>query len=62
MFVTPAPICGFRPSGVLRERTRLNFDRMDSARYAPVRKTGCLRGPDYAWPGGHCTPMGRIRM
>jgi hypothetical protein len=24
---------------------------MDSARYAPVRKTGCLQGPDYAWPG-----------
>lgn len=47
----PVPVEGFRPSGVLRERTLLNFDRMDSARYAPVLKTGCLQGPDYAWPG-----------
>ncbi|MEI8243208.1 MAG: hypothetical protein WCI17_08085 [bacterium] len=45
------PVCGFRPSGVLRERTHLNFDRMDSARFAAVRKTGCLQGPNYAWPG-----------
>jgi hypothetical protein len=36
---------------VLRERTHLNFDRMDSARFAPVMKSGCLQGPNYAWPG-----------
>lgn len=47
----PEPVAGFRPSGALRERTLLNFDRMDSARYAPVLKTGCLQGPGYAWPG-----------
>lgn len=47
----PTPVRGFRPSGVLRERMHLNFDRMDSDRFAPVMKTGCLQGPDYAWPG-----------
>jgi hypothetical protein len=39
------------PSGQLRERMQLNFDRMDSDRFAPVMKTGCLQGPNYAWPG-----------
>jgi hypothetical protein len=29
----------------------LNFDRMDSARYAPVEDTGSLRDPAYSWPG-----------
>jgi uncharacterized protein len=47
----PLPIRGFRPSGPLRERMHLNFDRMDSPRYAPLEKTGCLQRPDYAWPG-----------
>lgn len=47
----PNPVRGFKPSGALRERMLLNFDRMDSARYAPVMKTGCLQGADYAWPG-----------
>jgi uncharacterized protein len=47
----PVAVCGFRPSGLLRERTMLNFDRMDSGRFAPVEKTGCLREAEYAWPG-----------
>lgn len=50
-WVPPAPVRGFRPAGVLRERMLLNFDRMDSTRFAPVEQTGCLQRPDYAWPG-----------
>jgi len=45
------PVRGFAPSGLLRERMMLNFDRMDSERYAPVERMGCLREADYAWPG-----------
>ena len=47
----PTPVRSFMPSGQLRERMHLNFDRMDSDRFAPVMKTGCLQGPNYAWPG-----------
>ena len=47
----PAAVDGFRPSGLLRERMQLNFDRMDSERFAPAEKTGCLREADYTWPG-----------
>ena len=42
---------GFKPSGLLRERMQLNFDRMDSARFAPIELSGCLREKGYAWPG-----------
>ena len=47
----PSPVLGFQPSGTLRERMLLNFDRMDTARFAPVEKTGCLREATYDWPG-----------
>ena len=47
----PCVLRGFTPSGLLRERMLLNFDRMDTERFAPVEKTGCLREPEYAWPG-----------
>ena len=49
--VPPMPVRGFLPSGALRERMMLNFDRLDSARYAPVENSGCLREASYAWPG-----------
>ena len=45
------PADGFKATGLLSERMLLNFRRMESERYAAVEKTGCLREPDYAWPG-----------
>jgi len=47
----PAAVRGFQPAGLLLQRTLLNFDRMDSARFAAVEKSGCLREPSYVWPG-----------
>ena len=47
----PAAVRGFQPAGLLLQRTLLNFDRMDSARFAAVEESGCLREPSYVWPG-----------
>lgn len=37
--------------GDLQKRIQRNFDRLESERFQPIEDKGCLRDPNYNWPG-----------